>query len=67
MLLISEAEKSQLAAVALLNVIKAGFSAAHRLTSMLSHGPLQSNRSVLDRHPCMELEPQMLLQKPTSS
>lgn len=33
MLLISEAEKSQLAAVALLNVIKAGFSAAHRLTS----------------------------------
>lgn len=57
MLLLCEAEESELAAVPLLNVIKAGFSAAHRLTGMLSHGPLQSNESVPDRHPCMELEP----------
>lgn len=49
--------KSELAAVPLLNVIKAGFSAAHRLASMLSHGALQSNGSVPDRQPCMELEP----------
>lgn len=57
MLPICEAENCELAAVPLLNVIKAGFSAAHRLTGMLSHGPLQSNGSVPDRHPCMELEP----------
>lgn len=57
MLLICEAEKSELAAVPLLNTIKAGFSAAHRLTRMLSHGPLKPNESVPDRHPCMELEP----------
>lgn len=57
MLLICEAEKSELAAVPLLNVIKAGFSSvAQRLASMLSHGPLQSNKSVPGRHPSMELE-----------
>lgn len=56
MLLICEAEKSKLAAVPLLNVIKAGFSVAQRLASMLSHGPLQSNKSVPDRDPSMELE-----------
>lgn len=43
MLLICETEKSELAAVPLLNMVKAGFSAAHRRTSMLTHGALQSN------------------------
>lgn len=57
MLLICEAAKSQLAAAPLLNTIKAGFSVAQRLANMLSHGPLQSNKSVPDRHPGMELEP----------
>lgn len=56
MLLICEAEKFELAGVPLLNTLKAGLSVARRLANMLSHGPLQSNKTIPHRHPGMELE-----------
>lgn len=56
MLLICEAEEPELAVVPLLHN-QGRLSVAQKLASMLSHGPLQSNKSVPDRHSSMELEP----------
>lgn len=66
MLLICEAEESEVAAVALPSTIKAGFAVAQRLANMLSHGPLQPNKSVTDSQ-VWNWNPPTLLQKPTSS